>query len=74
MDRHTTWKKVKRISGLDTLSVRHNDSMSGIISPCTSSADVGVRGKNVDELALAFVTPLGSEDDSHYISQKTSRQ
>lgn len=58
---------MKGISSLDAFGVGDNDSMAGVVAACTARTDVGVRSKDVDELALPLVSPLGSEDDSHCI-------
>jgi hypothetical protein len=38
-----------------------NDGVAGVVSTSASRADIGFGGENVRELALSFVTPLGSE-------------
>lgn len=45
----------------------HDDSMPCIVAASTSRANIGLSAKDVDELAFALVTPLGAQDDSHYI-------
>lgn len=45
----------------------HNDGMPSIIASRTACADIHISAENVDELALALVTPLGAQDNSHYM-------
>ena len=40
-----------------------NDGMAGIIPTLTAHDDIGVGGKNVDDLALPFVAPLRADQD-----------
>lgn len=37
--------------------------VSGIVPSSAPTADIGVRGKNVHQLALSFVTPLRAKND-----------
>lgn len=59
--RRTTREQVERIGRLDALRVLDHDGVSGIVSSGTPSADVRFGGKDIDELALAFIAPLGTE-------------
>jgi len=46
------------------LGLVNNDGVAGVGASVESSADVVVLGQDVDELALALVAPLGTEDDA----------
>jgi hypothetical protein len=61
-------KSERRLHHLAVLSFWHgnDDSVPGVVSPGTPSAHVRVRGEDVDELAFAFVAPLGAEDDGYW--------
>jgi hypothetical protein len=41
-----------------------NDSMAGVRTSVETRADIVILGQDVDELAFALVTPLGTQDDS----------
>ena len=43
----------------------HDDRMAGVVAPVEAHDAVDLGGEPVDDLALAFVTPLGADD--HYI-------
>ena len=62
----TTWQKVEGISVLCAFRVLDNNGVSRIVSSRTPCADIRFCRKDVDELAFAFVTPLGAEStDEH---------
>ncbi len=45
------------------LPIAHHDRVAGIGAALIAHDDVGLLGQHVDELALAFVAPLGADDD-----------
>src|SRR5947207_4586343 len=49
-----------------------NDRMAGIVPTLTADHDIGVGGKNVDDLPLPFVAPLRADQDrvGHDVSGK----
>ena len=59
---------MERIRRLDTLRVLDNDGVACVVATCAARTDVRIRSKDVDELAFAFVAPLGAED-SRYFTQ-----
>ncbi len=56
---NSAWKQVECI--LDTIG---DDGVASVGSTIEASANVIVLGKDVDQFAFTFVTPLGAEDDS----------
>jgi hypothetical protein len=46
---------------LARLGVFDNDSVTGIVSAGATRANVGVGREDIDELAFALITPLGTE-------------
>ena len=47
-------------------SYRRDNGVACIISACAARADVGVCREDIDELAFAFVAPLGTKDDRYF--------
>lgn len=41
-------------------------SVASVGTTIESCTDIVVLGENVDELALAFITPLGTKDDTEF--------
>lgn len=65
-----------KVKLLLVLALADDDGVAGVVAACAPGTDVGRRGEDVDELALALVTPLGSETresarikDSRKVSQ-----
>ena len=52
---------MESISLLLALVTLDYNRVAGIVTACTTSANVGVGSENVDKFTLAFITPLGSE-------------
>jgi hypothetical protein len=46
---------------------RYYDRMPSIVSPGTSCTDIDFSGKDVYQLAFAFVTPLRAQHNRHYM-------
>ena len=61
---HTRRKEVESISLLLSFSIWNDNSVTGIVTTCTSSTDIGIRSENIDKFAFAFVTPLGAKADT----------
>jgi hypothetical protein len=40
----------------------HDKSMAGVVAALEADDDVGLVGEEVDDLAFAFVAPLGADD------------
>ena len=40
----------------------HYQSMTGVVATLEADDDVSVLGKKIDDLAFAFVSPLGADD------------
>lgn len=59
--RLTAWQEVESIARLFALWVLDHNSVSSVVPSRTSCADIGLSSEDIDKLAFAFVTPLGSE-------------
>ena len=46
----------------DELAAFNDDGVAGVVAAGVAGDDVEVLGKDVDDLALALVAPLGTED------------
>jgi hypothetical protein len=57
----TRRKEVEGVSSFLALVVLDDNGVAGVVTTGAASADIGVGGENVDELALALVTPLGTK-------------
>lgn len=57
----TRGKKVEGILDLLALVVVNNNGVTGVVTAGAASADLSLRRENIDELALALVSPLGAE-------------
>ena len=40
-----------------------NDGVAGVVAALAADDDVGLLGQNVDDLAFAFVAPLGADQN-----------
>ena len=45
------------------LPIAHHHGVAGVGAALVAHDDVGLLGEDVDDLALAFVAPLGADDD-----------
>jgi hypothetical protein len=46
-----------------------DDGVTGIVSALATDHDVGGLGEEIDDLALAFISPLESDDDGIHLKK-----
>ena len=57
------WQHARRHQVRDELLAVDHQRVAGVGAAAVAHDDVGALGEQVDDLALAFIAPLGADDD-----------